>query len=158
MLHESLYHLKPTIMCHCFAWRVFVLIILRFSFYVTSFRPKNNLILIYPTTKYYVKWMKLTKTTLLELTNVYYPNKIWSSMNCHEQILLWIYCPPFVCFPKMQPCSFKRMKIIYILFIIDASHINWSFAFKLPKEIFMTSFIQKQIKIRWFMNVKSIMG
>ena len=50
MLHESLYHLKPTIMCHCFAWRVFVLIILRFSFYVTSFRPKNNLILIYPTT------------------------------------------------------------------------------------------------------------
>ena len=142
--------------------RVFVLIILRFCFYSTSFLPKNNLILIYPTTNFFeilCKVDKMIKIQIIETKQIIFSkqNLFYDGLSRANFTLNLL--SPFVCFPKMQPGSFKRTKIIYILFITDASsHIDWSFAFKLPKEIFMRSFIQKQIKIKWFMKVKSIMG
>ena len=139
--------------------RVFVLMILRFWFYITSFLPKNHLILNKPNDLEIVcKVDNMIKNYIIETNQgiLFKQDSVFDKLSRANFTLNLL--SPFVCFPKMQPCSFKRMKIIYILFIIDASHINWSFAFKLPKEIFMTSFIQKQIKIRWFMKVKSIMG
>ena len=142
--------------------RVFVLMILRFWFYITLFLPKNHLILNKPNDcnfrKMVCKVDNMIKNYIIETNQgiLFKQDSVFDKLSRANFTLNLL--SPFVCFPKMQPCSFKRMKIIYILFIIDASHINWSFAFKLPKEIFMTSFIQKQIKIRWFMKVKSIMG